>query len=97
MAKPAALAATTCNSSPRSRSPSSRRRVLPDHAVDRLAEEVGVAGVPGVLLDHVYEHAADARGLSVGPDELGEPARVAVGQHHGEVGAERATLSSQSP
>jgi hypothetical protein len=30
-------------------------RVFSDEAVDRLADEVGVPDVPGVLLDHVHQ------------------------------------------
>jgi hypothetical protein len=33
---------------------------LPYATVDRLAEQVGVAGVPPVLLDEVEEHPAQA-------------------------------------
>jgi hypothetical protein len=32
-----------------------RARLLPDPAVDALTEEVGVAVVPGVLLDEVHQ------------------------------------------
>src|SRR5437762_3407615 len=34
-------------------------------AVDALAQQVSVAGVPDVLLDHVYEYIADAHGALV--------------------------------
>lgn len=33
-------------------------RLLTYPAVDPLAQEVGVAAVPGVLLDHVHDHLA---------------------------------------
>jgi hypothetical protein len=34
------------------------RRVLADQPVDRLADQIGMAGVTGVLLDQVDDHAA---------------------------------------
>ena len=36
-------------------------------AVDRLAQQVGVAGVPGGLLDHVQQHPAQVEVLPVAP------------------------------
>ena len=40
------------------------RGVLADQAVDGLADQVGVPGVPGVLLDEVDDHPTQVRGLS---------------------------------
>ena len=45
----------------------SGRRVLADPAVDGLAEQVGVAGVPAVLLDQVADEPAQAGVVAVGP------------------------------
>src|SRR2546430_1283765 len=42
-----------------------RRRSFPGGAVDALAEQVGVAIVPGVLLDHVGEDVAERERLAV--------------------------------
>ena len=35
------------------------RPLLPSAAVDALPQQVGVAAVPGVLLDHVHHDVAD--------------------------------------
>src|SRR5262249_8621758 len=45
-------------------------------AVHGLAEQVGVAVVPGVLLDHVHQDPAQARRLIVGPWAFGELAQA---------------------
>ena len=62
-------------------------RVFADPSVDRLAEQVGVSGVPAVLFDQVADHAAQAGVLNPrrrGVDELVE---AAVGQSGVEPGA----------
>jgi hypothetical protein len=49
---------------------------LPGLAIDELAQEVGVAIVAGVLLDHVAEDPSNAGRLNVGrraPDYSSEP------------------------
>ena len=40
--------------------------LLPDSAVDPLAQEIGVPAVPRVLLDHVHEHLAQLDRLAIG-------------------------------
>jgi hypothetical protein len=52
--------------------------VLADHAVDRLAQQVGVAGVAAVLLDQVEDQPPQAEMVAVPVecDRLVEPARV---------------------
>ena len=60
----------------RNRAPSGRR-VLTDATVDGFAEQVGVAGVPAVLLDQVADESAQAGVMTVaigGVGELVEPA-----------------------
>jgi hypothetical protein len=58
---------------------SSSRRVLARKAVDGFADEVGVPGVAGVLLDEVQEYAAEVGAFAatggVGT-ELVQPARA---------------------
>lgn len=44
-------------------SPLLTRRVLSDQAVHRLSDEIGMAEVPGVLLDEIEQHPAEVRGL----------------------------------
>src|SRR5579872_1165876 len=71
-----------------------RRRLAADLAVDDLADEVGVAVVPGVLLDHVEVDPAEREGVArrPGPDLVqtaagGRPAtRLALPLPDGEVG-----------
>ena len=58
----------------------SGRRVLTDQAVHSLAEQVGVPGVPPVLLDQVADQAAQAGMAPVGPGEVDELVESAVGQ-----------------
>ena len=53
-------------------------------AVDRLADEVGVAVVAGVLLDHVHEDPAQAGSSAVGPGAPRRLRQAAVRQHLGE-------------
>ena len=48
--------------------PPAGRRVLTDEAVHRLAEQIGVPGVPAVLLDQVADQPAKAGVAAVGPD-----------------------------
>ena len=43
--------------------------VLADQAVDRLADEVGMPGMPGVLLDHVDKDSAQAERLVPAGDD----------------------------
>ena len=62
-------------------------RVLAGQSVHRLAEQVGVPGVPAVFLDQVADEPAQAGMAAIGPadvDQLGEPA---VGQGRSEPGA----------
>jgi len=58
----------------------SSRRVLTDQSVHRLAEQVGVPGVPAILLDQVAEEPAQAGMATVGPGDVDEPVESAVGQ-----------------
>jgi hypothetical protein len=44
----------------------SARRILPDEPVYRLPDEVGMADVPGILLDQVDQEATQARGPTSG-------------------------------
>jgi 2-haloacid dehalogenase len=41
------------------------RQLLPDTAVDPFPEQVGVAAVAGVLLDHVHQHLTQRDGVAV--------------------------------
>ena len=59
--------------------PPAGRRVLARPAVDGLAEQVGVAGVPGVLLEQVEQQPAQAGVRAVGPAEVDGLAEVTVG------------------
>jgi len=58
----------------------SSRRVFTDQSVDGLAEQVGVPGVPAILLDQVAEQPAQAGMASVGPGDVDELVEAAVGQ-----------------
>ena len=60
--------------------PRSGPELLPGLAVDRLADQVGVAVVPGVLLDHVDEDPAQAGRPAVGPCLLSRLVQPAAGQ-----------------
>jgi len=58
---------------------SSPRRILPDEAVDRLADQVGVANVPRVLLNHVEDQPAHVGVVAVVVSDLGVTAETAGG------------------
>src|SRR5699024_2363624 len=45
-------------------------------AVDRLPDEIGMAVVPGVLLDHVHDDPAQARALTIRPAPGSESVQV---------------------
>ena len=62
-------------------------RLLPGEPVYRLPEQVGMAVVPGVPLDHVAHDPAQAGGLAVGPGSLGQLSMAGVGQRFGDQGA----------
>ena len=66
--------------------PPASGRVLTGEPVYRLAEEVGVAGVPAVLLDQVAHEAPQAGVAAVGPGDVDELAGAAVGQGGAESG-----------
>jgi hypothetical protein len=57
-----------------------RRALFAGLAVNRLAENVGVAVMAGILLDHVAQDPAQARCLAVRPGTLGQLAEVAIRQ-----------------
>src|SRR5262245_60553617 len=48
--------------------------------VDRLTHQIGVAVVTGVLLDHVKQNPAQARGTAVGPGALGQLIKACGGK-----------------
>src|SRR5580658_4186941 len=54
--------------------------LLPGLPVDRLPQQVRMAVVPGVLLDHVAQDPAQARRPAVGPRAPGELIEAAVGE-----------------
>src|SRR5262249_37962305 len=56
------------------------RRVFPDQPVDGLAEQVGVPGVPAILLDQVADQPAQAGMTPIGPAKVDELAESAIGQ-----------------
>ena len=56
------------------------RRLGPGLSVDRLAEEVCVAVVPGVLLDHVQQDPAQRDWLAVGGGAGGEGVQAVDGE-----------------
>src|SRR5512138_3434771 len=56
----------------------SARRIMADTPVDRFSDEVGVAIVACVLLDHVEQDVAQAGGWAVGP---ASPSRRAAFGH----------------
>src|SRR4051812_25722017 len=58
-------------------------RVLADQAVDRLTDQVGLAGVPRVLLDEVDEHPAQAGRDTVRPGRAPRELEAALGQRFG--------------
>ena len=57
----------------------SNRLVLTDQSVDSLAEQVGVPGVPAILLDQVAEEPTQAGMATVGPGEVDELVDSAIG------------------
>jgi hypothetical protein len=63
------------------------RRVLADHTVHGLAEQVGVAGVPAVLLDQVEDEPAQAGVPAVVVTRVDQLVETAVGQRRVEPGA----------
>src|SRR3954447_25669067 len=63
---------------------SSPGRVLSDQAVDGLADEVGVTGVPRVLLDEVDQHPAQTGRNAVLPGRAPGEVETAVGERLGE-------------
>ena len=70
------------------------RRVLPDAAVDRLPQQVGMAGVPAVLLDHVADQPAQVGAPAVGDVDPQVEALAAGQGRRPRAGRERATASS---
>ena len=56
------------------------RRVLTDPAVNSLADQVGMTGVPAVLLDQVADEPAQAGLATVGPGHVDQLIEPAVGQ-----------------
>jgi hypothetical protein len=73
------------------------RRILPDEAVHRLPDEIGMTDVPCVLLDQVDQDPPQAGCLAaVVGDPRGQPIRATVGQRLGDRERERATASCQS-
>ena len=71
------------------------RRVFTDQTVDGLAEEVGVARVPAVLLDQVAEQPTQTGMGPVGRGDVDELIGSAVGQ--GRVEPSRATARRRCP
>ena len=71
--------------------------LLAGDSVDRLSDQVGMAVVPRVLLDHVDEDPAQARASAVGPGPLGQtaPGRRRPAPRR-RAARERATASCQS-
>src|ERR1035438_7861014 len=65
----------------------SARRLLPGEPVHRLPEEVGMAVVPGVLLDQVEQDPSQAGCPAVGQGAPGQPVQAAVGQRLRDQGA----------
>src|SRR6266571_5474016 len=61
--------------------------ILSDKPIDRLPDEVGMAHVACVLLDHVNEEPSQAGGPAVGPGAGGEPVQAAGGDRLGYQGA----------
>src|SRR5262249_7909714 len=55
-------------------------RLLPGEPAPRLRDEVGMAVVPGVLLDHVDQDPPQAGRPPVGPGAPGQPPQAAIGQ-----------------
>ena len=70
----------TEQSTPGARSGLSAWRLLAGEPVNRLPDEVGVAVVPRVLLDHVDQDPSQAWCLTAGPGAPGQPLQAAVGQ-----------------
>ncbi len=60
-----------------------RWRALAGQAVHGLAQQVGVTGVPRVLLDHVQKHLPHAGGTPVPPSELRRAVQALLSQHDG--------------
>src|SRR5690348_17406342 len=56
------------------------RRILPGEPVDRLPDEVGMADVPGVLLDEVDQDAPQAGCLTAGAAPPGQLPQAAGDQ-----------------
>src|SRR5437879_12946126 len=54
----------------------SARRLLPGLPVHRLPEEVGMAVVPRVLLDHMAQDPSQAGCRSIGPGSTGQAMRA---------------------
>ena len=73
-----------------------RRRVLPDEAVHGLAQQVGVPGVPAVLLDQVADEPAQAGVPAVVVGDVDELVEPAVGQRRVHLARDRSTAPSQS-
>src|SRR5699024_897196 len=59
--------------------------------VDRLADEIGMAVVPGVLLDHVHDDPAQARALTIRPAPRSESVQ-AIGAGERAAGARHCLL-----
>jgi hypothetical protein len=60
----------------------SARRIVADAPIDRFSNEVGVAIVARVLLDHVEQDVAQAGERAIGPAML--PRRASVGHRRSE-------------
>src|SRR5690606_27274345 len=60
--------------------PPSGRRAFTDPAVHRFPQQVGVPGVPAVLLDQVADQPAQAEPPPVRPGEVDELVEPTVGQ-----------------
>ena len=56
------------------------RRILADPPVDGLPQQVGVTGVPAVLLEQVEQHAAQAEPTEIAPLDVHELVKAAAGQ-----------------
>ena len=63
---------------------SAGRPLLPHRPVHRFPDEIGVAVVPGVLLDHVNQDPAQAGGLTGGPGTPGKLPQAIVRQGFGQ-------------
>src|SRR3990172_3959936 len=63
------------------------RRLLAGEPVNRLPDEVGMAVVPRVLLDHVDQDPSQAGCPTVGPGAPRQPLKAALGQRLRDQGA----------